>query len=79
MCLAIPMKIIEIKGETAIVEGDNHLHEVNLALIKNAEAGDYVLAHGNIAIHKVAPEEAEKIIKLTDELANSSNIKKNHA
>lgn len=75
MCLAIPMKIIEIHGKTAIVEADNHAHEVNLALIKNPEIGDYILAHGNIAIHKISPEEAEKILKMIDSL----DSKKNHA
>lgn len=74
MCLAIPMKIIEIHEKTAIVETDDHKHEVNLALIKNPEIGDYILAHGNIAIHKVSPEEVEKILKMIDSL----DTKKNH-
>lgn len=75
MCLATPMKIIEIRGKTAIVEADDHKHEVNLALVKKPEIGDYILAHGNIAIHKVSPEEAHKILKMIDSL----DTKKNHA
>lgn len=63
MCLAIPMKIIEIKGKTAIVKGELHKHEVNLALLQNIKIGDYILAHGNIAINKIPKEEAKNILK----------------
>lgn len=72
MCLAIPMKIIEIRGENAIVEAEFHKHEINLVLLKDAKIGDYILAHGNIAIHKVAPEEAEKILKMIESLNNKN-------
>lgn len=66
MCLATPMKVVEIKGKTAIVEADNHKHEVNIVLLQNniIEVGDYVLAHGNIAINKIPEEEAKKILRI---------------
>jgi len=64
MCVAKPMKIIEIKGKTAIVETDSHKHKVNLALLKNIKIGDYILTHGNIAINKIPQEEAENIFKI---------------
>lgn len=71
MCLAVPMKIIEITENTALVLSGDHKHEVNLSLVKEAKTGDYILAHGNIAINKVSEEEAEKIIKLVGELNSS--------
>lgn len=64
MCLAVPLKIKKIKGNKAIAGNDNHNHEVDLSLIKNPQVGDYILAHGDMAINKLPVEEAEKILKI---------------
>ena len=65
MCLATPMKIIKIKKDNkAIVGSNNHNHEIDLSLIKEPGVGDYILAHGDLAINKLPTEEAEKILKL---------------
>jgi len=67
MCLATPMKIKEIKGEKAVVESGDHNHVIDLSLIKDPKVGDYVLAHGNMAINKVSQEEAKKIFKIIND------------
>lgn len=67
MCLATPMKIIKIKGDKAIVESSGHNHTISIDLIRSAEIGDYVLAHGDMAINKLEPQEAKKILKIIDE------------
>jgi len=64
MCLAVPSKIIKIKGEWAIVKSGNHSHRANLALIKNAKIGDYVLVNNDMALNKVAKKDALKILNL---------------
>lgn len=64
MCLAIPSKIIEIKEGWATLESGDHIHCANLSLVPEAEIGDYVLAHGDMALNKVEKEEAEKILKM---------------
>lgn len=64
MCLATPLKIKEIKGEKAVVESGDHSHTIDLSLIKDPKIGDYVLAHGDMAINKLEPKEAEKILKM---------------
>ncbi len=65
MCLATPMKIIKIKNDNkAIVGSKHHHHEVDLSLIREPKIGDYVLAHGDMAINKLPEEEAKKILKL---------------
>lgn len=67
MCLATPCKITKINGNKAIVESGNHIHSVDLSLIKNAQIGDYVLVHNEMAINKVAPEDAEKILEIIND------------
>jgi len=61
------MKIKEIKGEKAVVESGDHNHVIDLSLIKDPKVGDYVLAHGNMAINKVSQEEAKKIFKIIND------------
>jgi hydrogenase expression/formation protein HypC len=64
MCLATPMKILKIKGDKAIVGSAKHTHEVDLSLIKEPKVGEYILAHGDMAINKLPLTEAKKILKL---------------
>lgn len=66
MCLATPMKINKINGNKAVVGDNSHSHEVNIDLLKDAKVGDYILVHGDMAINKVAPEDAEKIIEMVN-------------
>lgn len=58
MCLTLPAKIKEVKGETAtLVDG----REVNIALINNAKKNDWVLTNANLAINKISAQEAKEI------------------
>lgn len=66
MCLATPCKIIKIEGNQAVVESRGHNHNVDLSLIKNAQIGDYLLAHNNLALNIVPKEDAQKIIKFLE-------------
>ncbi|MEX1298354.1 MAG: HypC/HybG/HupF family hydrogenase formation chaperone [Desulfotignum sp.] len=53
MCLAIPSKIIEIRGDLASVSVDGVIRETSLALLDDAEIGDYVIVHAGFAISKL--------------------------
>lgn len=66
MCLATPMRIKKIKDNKAVVETKKHTHTVDLSLIKDAKIGDYILAHGDMAINKVAEEDAKKILEMVN-------------
>jgi hydrogenase expression/formation protein HypC len=64
MCYAIPAKIIEIDGDSAVVDYGGVLKKVNLSLIDNPMAGDYVLIHAGFAIEKLAKKSAEESLKI---------------
>jgi len=55
------MRIDKINGNKAVVDSGGHNHEVNIDLLKNVKIGDYILVHGDMAINKVAEEDAKKI------------------
>ena len=66
MCLAIPMRIMEIvDGEATVVAGGIS-KKVRLDLIERARIGDYVLIHTGYAIERLDPDEAEETLELID-------------
>ncbi len=73
MCLAIPARIEEFTAsDNAIVSLDGVKKEISLALIANAQIGDYVLVHVGFALNTISPEEAEKTLQLMAGLSESA-------
>jgi hydrogenase expression/formation protein HypC len=69
MCLAIPMKLINIKGNKGEVELSGVKKEISLALLKEVEIGDYLIIHAGFAIEKLNEEEAKKTLAIWEEIA----------
>ena len=70
MCLAIPMKITEIDGVTAIVNVGGVSRKARVDLLPELRVDDYVLVHAGLAIAKVDAAEAEETLALFRELTN---------
>ena len=65
MCLAIPVRVVELRGESsAVVELDGILKEISLALVDGVQVGDYVILHVGYALSKLDPEEAARTLAL---------------
>ncbi|WP_293762068.1 HypC/HybG/HupF family hydrogenase formation chaperone [uncultured Aquitalea sp.] len=70
MCLAMPVRITELlPDEMARVDVDGVGREVSVALIDQAQVGDYVILHVGYAIGKLDPAEAARTLALMEELA----------
>jgi len=61
MCQTIPQQIKSVKGAEGILSDGRR---VNLALIKNPKAGDWVIVNANLALNKILKKEAKEILKL---------------
>lgn len=71
MCLAVPMKLIEVRGDkTGVAELDGSRHEVNLSLVPGIEVGAYVVVHAGYAIERMNEAEANAILAVFDEIAD---------
>jgi hydrogenase expression/formation protein HypC len=70
MCLAIPMKLVEIDGVCAVAEVDGVTRQVRLDLLPEAVLGDYVLIHAGLAIARVDAAQAEETLSLLRNLAD---------
>jgi hydrogenase expression/formation protein HypC len=67
MCLAIPMKVVEIEGNKGIVEYTGIKREVGLDLLENVKVDDWVIIHTGFAISKLNEEEARETLSLLKE------------
>ena len=72
MCLALPVKVVEVgcgpAGDWAIVDLGGVKKEISLALLDDVQIGDYVILHVGYALSKLDPEEAERTLALFSEM-----------
>ena len=80
MCLAVPMRVIAVKGvendfttpQLGVVEAQGIEKEVRLDLVDRwPQVGDYLIIHAGFAIHTLDAEEAETNLRLLRELAEN--------
>jgi hydrogenase expression/formation protein HypC len=72
MCLALPARITELPGHgSAIVDLAGVRKTISIALVPEAQPGDYVIVHVGHAIGMLDVEEAQATLALFAELARS--------
>lgn len=71
MCLSIPVRIVEIEGDTAKVSAGGTIFTAGMQLVQDARPGDYVLLHAGFVIQKISDEEASEILSLLGEIEDS--------
>jgi len=70
MCLAIPARIVELKGDNAVVDAMGNRWKAKTTLLLEAKLGDLVLIHAGFAISLVDEEEAKKTWQLLAEISD---------
>jgi len=69
MCLAVPLEIKEIlDSERALVIQGSAEMEINISLLENPSAGDYVIVHAGFAIETLDIPEAEARLDLFEQM-----------
>lgn len=69
MCLAIPARVVEVRGnESAVVALEGMHKEISLALVEDVAVGDYVIVHVGFALQKLDAAEAERTLALFAEM-----------
>ena len=69
MCLAVPMKLVELRDTLGVAELDDVRREVSLLLQPDAKLGDYLLVHAGYAIAVVDEAEARATLELLRQVA----------
>lgn len=71
MCLAIPARVVAVKGNTATVDFGGVTRAISIALLESVAVDDYVIVHTGYAIQKMDREEAEKTLELWREILSA--------
>lgn len=67
MCVAVPGKIIHIKGDYAKVNIMDNITDANIKLV-DVKIGDYVLIHAGCVIDVLKEDVAEEILTIFSQL-----------
>ncbi|PIW06534.1 MAG: HypC/HybG/HupF family hydrogenase formation chaperone [Comamonadaceae bacterium CG17_big_fil_post_rev_8_21_14_2_50_60_13] len=73
MCLALPVKVIQVglgaTGDSALVDLGGVQKEISVELLDDVQVGDYVILHVGYALSRLDPEEAERTLTLFSEMS----------
>jgi hydrogenase expression/formation protein HypC len=75
MCLAIPMEITAIDGDTATCTVEGVSVKASLSLVPNAKIGDYAIVHAGFAIEILDEKEARETLALFQEIEEAYKSK----
>ena len=68
MCLAVPAKILSIDGNHAVVDINGARRDCVLAMVKDAQPGDYVLLHAGFAIKKWTQADYDDYLAIMEDI-----------
>lgn len=71
MCLAVPLKLIEVNGSSAIGEAMGMTREVRVDFIEESKAGDYVIVHAGFAIERLPEAQALEDLEAWEDVQNA--------
>lgn len=71
MCLAVPLRLIEIHDKEAIAEAGGIRRPVRVDFIRDPQVGDYVMVHAGFAIERLSEAQALANLKALQEVADA--------
>ena len=71
MCLAIPLRITEINGKSAVGEAMGMRREIRVDFIEKPQIGDYVIVHAGFAIERLPEQQALDDLEAWEEVRDA--------
>ncbi len=71
MCLAVPLQLIEINGNSAVGEAMGMKRQIRVDFIENPQLGDYVIVHAGFAIERLPEQQAMQDLEAWEEVQNA--------
>ena len=71
MCLAVPLRLIEINGKDAVGEAMGMRRAVRVDFIPEPKLGDYVMVHAGFAIERLEEAQALEDLEAWEELRDA--------
>jgi hydrogenase expression/formation protein HypC len=79
MCLAIPVRIAELKGDMAVGEVGGIEREISVMMTPGVKVGDYAVVHAGFALQVVDQQEAEENLRILTEMARATEAARQRA
>ena len=74
MCLAVPVRVVDIEADRmAVVELAGVARKVSLDLVPDTQVGDYVVVHVGFAIQRLDEAEAKTTLALFEEMTRADD------
>ena len=70
MCLAVPLRLIEVNGNDAVGEAMGMRRSLRVDFIPEPKIGDYVMVHAGFAIERLEEAQALEDLETWEELQN---------
>ena len=71
MCLAIPLKLVEIDGKEALGEALGMKRKIRVDFIGEPKVGEYVMVHAGFAIERLEESRALEDMAVWEEMKNA--------
>ena len=71
MCLAIPLELVEINGNTAIGEAMGMRREIRVDFVEEPKIGDFVIVHAGFAIERLPEGQAREDLDAWEEVRHA--------
>lgn len=71
MCLAIPLRLVEINGNEAVAEANGVRRTIRVDFVREPKVGDYVIAHAGFAIERMSERQALENLRAIQEVADA--------
>ncbi len=71
MCLAVPLKLVEIDGNDAVGESMGMRRKLRVDFIEDPRIGDYVIVHAGFAIERLPEQQALDDLSAWEELRDA--------
>ncbi len=68
MCLAVPLKLVEVDGVNAVGEALGMRRTLRVDFIPEPKPGDYVIVHAGFAIERLPEKQALEDLESWEEL-----------
>ena len=68
MCLAVPLRLVEINGKEALGESMGLKRKIRVEFIKEPKVGDYVMVHAGFAIERIPEKQALEDLEAWEEV-----------
>lgn len=68
MCLAIPGKVIELKGDRALLDFGGTRREVSIELMPDIRVGEYGVVHAGFVLERLDEQEANEMLAALEKM-----------